>query len=72
MMVFIDTLFRFLRIVKLFTVIITRGPYRAIQVNAGGAVFRLHLGPYRSQDDARSIADRIQSELGLRPLLVVR
>lgn len=38
MMVFIDTLFRFLRIVKLFTVIITRGPYRAIQVNAGSTV----------------------------------
>ena len=44
----------------------------AIQVIAGGAVFRLHLGPYRSQDEARSIADRIQSELNLRPVLVTR
>jgi rare lipoprotein A len=44
----------------------------AIQVIAGGAVFRLHLGPYRSQEEARSIADRIQSELNLRPLLVAR
>jgi rare lipoprotein A len=44
----------------------------AIQVNAGGAVFRLHLGPYRSQEEARSIADRIQAELKLRPVLVVR
>ena len=44
----------------------------AIQVVAGGAVFRLHLGPYRSQDEARSIADRIQSELNLRPMLVTR
>ena len=44
----------------------------AIQVVAGGAVFRLHLGPYRSQDDARAIADRIQAELNLRPVLVVR
>jgi rare lipoprotein A len=44
----------------------------AIQVNAGGAIFRLHLGPYRSQEEARSIADRIQAELNLRPLLVVR
>mgnify|MGYP001565180413 CR=1 FL=1 len=44
----------------------------AIQVVAGGALFRLHLGPYRSQDEARSIADRIQSELSLRPVLVVR
>ena len=44
----------------------------AIQVIAGGSVFRLHLGPYRSQDEARTIADRIQSEFNLRPLLVVR
>ncbi len=44
----------------------------AIQVISGGAVFRLHLGPYRSQEEARSIADRIQSELNLRPLLIVR
>ena len=44
----------------------------AIQVVASGAVFRLHLGPYRTQDEARSIADRIQSELNLRPLLVTR
>ena len=43
-----------------------------IQVIAGGALFRLHLGPYRSQDEARTIADRIQSEFNLRPLLVVR
>jgi len=44
----------------------------AIQVIAGGSVFRLHLGPYRSQDEARTIADRIQAEISLRPLLVLR
>ena len=44
----------------------------AIQVIAGGPMFRLHLGPYRSQDEARSIADRIQAELNLRPVLVSR
>ena len=44
----------------------------AIQLVEGGGVFRLHLGPYRSQDEARSIADRIQSELNLRPVLVTR
>jgi len=44
----------------------------AIQVIAGGSVFRLHLGPYRSQDEARTIADRIQAEFSLRPLLVPR
>jgi rare lipoprotein A len=44
----------------------------AIQVIPGGALFRLHLGPYRSQDDARVVADRIQTEFNLRPVLVVR
>jgi len=44
----------------------------AIQVVAGGALYRLRLGPYRSQDDARAIADRIQSELSFRPLIVGR
>ena len=43
-----------------------------LQVVAGGALFRLQLGPYRSQEDARAIADRIQSELSLRPLIVGR
>jgi rare lipoprotein A len=44
----------------------------AIHVVAGGALFRLQLGPYRTQEDARAIADRIQGELSLRPLIVVR
>ena len=44
----------------------------AIQVVAGGSVFRLHLGPYRSQDEARAIAERIQAELSFRPLLIAR
>jgi rare lipoprotein A len=44
----------------------------AIQIVAGGDVFRLHLGPYRSQEDARQIADRFQAEFKLRPVLVVR
>lgn len=44
----------------------------AIQVVAGGALYRLHLGPYRTQDEARSIAERIQSELSLRPVIVGR
>ncbi len=43
-----------------------------IHVVAGGTLFRLQLGPYRTQDDARSIADRIQSELGLRPMIIGR
>jgi len=44
----------------------------AIQVVAGGALFRLQLGPYATQEDARRIADRIQAELSLRPLIVSR
>lgn len=44
----------------------------AISVVPAGNLFRLHLGPYRTQDDARSMADRIQSELGLRPVVVAR
>ena len=44
----------------------------AIQIIPGGALFRLHLGPYRSQDEARAVADRIQAEFNLRPVLVAR
>jgi len=43
-----------------------------IQIVPAGTLYRLHLGPYRSQDEARSIADRIQSELSLRPMIVGR
>jgi len=43
-----------------------------IHVVAGGALYRLHLGPYPSQGEARSIADRIAAELNLRPLVVVK
>jgi rare lipoprotein A len=45
---------------------------QAIKVVPGGNVYRLHLGPYPSQDEARAIADRIQSELSLRPVIVSR
>ena len=44
----------------------------AILIVASGALYRLHLGPYRSQDEARPIAERIASELGLKPVLVAR
>ena len=44
----------------------------AIHVIAGGALFRLHLGPYRSQDEARPVAERIRAELNVAPLYVVR
>jgi rare lipoprotein A len=44
----------------------------AIQVVTAGTIYRLHLGPYRTQDEARSIAERIQAEFSLRPLIVAK
>lgn len=43
-----------------------------MQVNAQGGIFRLQLGPYRSQDDARQMAERIRAELNLQPVVLVR
>jgi rare lipoprotein A len=42
------------------------------QVLLSGNLWRLQLGPYRSQEDARSAAQRIESLLDLKALLVVR
>ena len=42
------------------------------QVLLSGNLWRLHVGPYRSREDARSVADRIAGELDLKPLVVVR
>jgi len=43
-----------------------------IQVIAAGTLYRLHLGPFRSRDEARPVAERIRNELGVSPLFVVR
>jgi rare lipoprotein A len=43
-----------------------------VQVLATGNLWRLHVGPYRSNEAARSVAERIETELSLKPLLVVR
>jgi rare lipoprotein A len=43
-----------------------------VQVLTIGNLWRLHVGPYRTQDDARSVAERIESQLSVKPLLVVR
>jgi hypothetical protein len=43
-----------------------------MQVMLSGNLWRLHLGPYRSSEEARAVAARIESELSLKPLLVVR
>jgi len=42
----------------------------AIHVLASGGLYKLHLGPYRSNDEARSMAERIQGELDLKPVLL--
>ena len=44
----------------------------AVQVLSVGNLWRLHVGPYTSSDAARAVAARIESELNLKPLVVVR
>lgn len=43
-----------------------------IHVVAGAGLFRLQLGPFRTQDEARPLAERIGAELSVRPLFVYR
>lgn len=44
----------------------------AVQVLSVDSLYRLHVGPYASAEQARPIAERIEAELSLRPLVVVR
>ena len=48
------------------------GLQETVQVLLTGNLWRLHVGPYRSQEDARSAAKRIEAQLNLKPLVVVR
>jgi len=43
-----------------------------VQVLTAGGLWRLLVGPYVSNDAARSVAERIEAELNLKPLLLVR
>jgi rare lipoprotein A len=43
-----------------------------VQVLTAGGLWRLLVGPYASNDAARPVADRIEAELNLKPLLLVR
>ena len=43
-----------------------------IHVVAAAGLFRLQLGPFRTQDEARPLAERIGAELSVRPLFVYR
>lgn len=38
----------------------------------GGDKYRLHLGPFQSQEEARSVAERIAQAIKLKPLLVMK
>jgi rare lipoprotein A len=44
----------------------------AVQVLPVDRLYRLHVGPYASAEQARPVAERIEAELSVRPLLVVR
>lgn len=44
----------------------------AISVLARDGLFRLHVGPYRSQDEARAVAERIGRDLDLKAVVLVR
>lgn len=44
----------------------------AARIFAAGGLYRLQLGPYGSREHARAIAERIESELKLRPVFVSR
>lgn len=43
-----------------------------IHIFAAAGLFRLQLGPFRSQDEARPLAERIEAELAVKPLFVFR
>ncbi|MGH8736969.1 MAG: septal ring lytic transglycosylase RlpA family protein [Burkholderiales bacterium] len=44
----------------------------AIHVLASGGLYKLHLGPYGSEDQARAVAQRIENELNFKPVFIVR
>jgi rare lipoprotein A len=44
----------------------------AAEVLLMGSLWRLQLGPYRSQDEARAAAERLERAFDLKPLVVVR
>jgi rare lipoprotein A len=43
-----------------------------VELAPGGAPFRVQAGPYPSQDEARAVAQRLQTEFGLRAIVIER
>jgi len=44
----------------------------AIQINPGGGMHRVHLGPYPTRGEAERVAERIRLALGYKPTFVTR
>lgn len=44
----------------------------SIRIDPQGGLFRLRIGPYRSQDEARLMAESIRAQLNLQPVLLVK
>ena len=42
------------------------------RINAGGGMYRVHLGPYASRADAEKVAEKIRLALGYKPGFVAR
>jgi rare lipoprotein A len=43
-----------------------------IQINAGGGMHRVHLGPYPNRSEAERVAEKIRGALGYKPTLISR
>ena len=43
-----------------------------IQINAGGGMHRVHLGPYPNRTDAEKVAERIRLALGYKPTVIAQ
>jgi rare lipoprotein A len=43
-----------------------------IQINAGGGMHRVHLGPYPNRNEAEKVAEKIRVSLGYKPTLISR
>ena len=43
-----------------------------IQINVNGGMHRVHLGPYKSRNEAEIVAERIRVSLGYKPAFVNR
>lgn len=48
------------------------GKAERVELAPGEPPYRVQAGPYRSQDEARAVAQKLQAELGLRAIVVER